>query len=90
MKAHIRPTSQSKDIDLGLAVLDIVRPIGRALTHAEIGDICGCSGAYIHQVEQRAIKKIKRRLGNLSDFLAEDVIERHAQTISYQLEGVIS
>ncbi len=88
MTQYRQPRKQS--IDLGLAVLDVVRPAGLPIPRKVIAEVCGCSAARIWQIEDKAIKKIKQNLGDLSDFLAEDVIERHAQSISHQLEGLIS
>lgn len=69
---HIRPTTRNPNIDIGLAVLDIIRPAGVALPHRLIADVCGCSPQFIYGLEQSAIKKIKQQTnGQLQDFLTD-------------------
>lgn len=65
---------KTKQIDLSLAVLDIVREPGKPLTAKIIADICGCSHTAIHDIEKKAIKKLKSRidqLGSVRDYLID-------------------
>lgn len=90
IKAHTRPTGQNKDIDLCLAVLDIVRPSGRPLTQREIASVIGCSPAYVFQIEKNAITKIRQNMGDITDFITDDVLNHHQEHIGQQLLGAIA
>ena len=60
------------DIDLGLAICPI-KNRGKQLTLEEISAYCGCSRNRIHQIEQKALAKVRRllRLQGISRDLAE-------------------
>lgn len=77
------------DIDLSLAVLDVVRPRGMPLTCAVIAEVCGCTRQLIYQTESRAIRKIKNDLIQLHGAIDEEVIERHTQLIFNRLLGAM-
>lgn len=59
--------TKSKQIDLSLAVLDIVREPGKALTAKQIADICGCSAVAIHDIEKKAINKLRQAFTHRHD-----------------------
>lgn len=84
------PRTPSTQIDLALAVLDVIRPPGVPIPGRIIADICGCSYNNIYMIERRAIDKIKAGLADHADLLGEDALERPAQTISHHLNGVIA
>lgn len=88
MTTHERPNGKRQSIDLALAVLDIVRTPGIPIPGRVIAEICGCSYNNIYLIEKRAIQKIKNKVANHTDFLAEDIIERQGQTINHQPQGV--
>jgi transcriptional regulator with XRE-family HTH domain len=50
------------DLDLGLEVLAALRSEGESFTEADIAEVCGCSQAYISQIAQKAIRKLRHRL----------------------------
>lgn len=52
----------SADIDLGLAVLEVLTPPGIALNLREIADVCGCTWQNIYQIEQKALRKLRLHL----------------------------
>jgi len=47
------------NIDIGLAVLCVLQQPGDTLTHQDIADVCECNLNSIHQIEQRALKKLR-------------------------------
>jgi len=49
------------NIDIGLSVLCAVQRPGETLTHKDIADVCLCNHNSIHQLEQRALKKLRER-----------------------------
>lgn len=51
------------EIDLGLALLSVVRHPGECLTQQDVAAWCGCSRQRIEQIEKQALRKIRRRLG---------------------------
>ena len=57
------------DIDLSLAVLEVVRPKCRPLEQKEISDIVGCSRPYISYLERCGKEKIRKRHPELSEYL---------------------
>lgn len=50
------------EIDLGLAVLEVLTPAGTALSQGDIADVCGCSRSCIYLIELSALKKLRRHL----------------------------
>lgn len=52
--------SRTKEIDLTLAVLAV--KARHTLSLDEVAYLCDCSKQAMHQVEQRAIKKLKNKL----------------------------
>jgi hypothetical protein len=54
--------AKSEGIDLGLEVLAAVRRPQERFTADDIGEVCGCSGALIQQIERRALQRIRERL----------------------------
>lgn len=58
MKTPLRKDSR---IDLGLEVIEALRPAGVKLSHAAIAAVCGCSWQAIQQIEQRALKKMREK-----------------------------
>ena len=53
-------SQQRESIDLGLAVLSVVRPPGESLSCALIAEICECSTGAISAIERRALRKLRR------------------------------
>ena len=49
-------------IDLGLSLLACLRKPGEILTAHDIAAWCGCSRAAIQAIEERALRKVRRRL----------------------------
>jgi hypothetical protein len=49
-------------IDLGLALLSIVRKPGECLSSEDIAAWCGCARTSIQDIEQRALRKVRQRL----------------------------
>ncbi|MBN46318.1 MULTISPECIES: hypothetical protein [unclassified Methylophaga] len=69
---HTRPKTRNPNIDIGLAVLDIIRPDGVPLPYRFIADVCGCSPQFIYGLEQSAIRKLKQQTnGQLQDYLTD-------------------
>jgi len=72
MNNEIKITEESLEeshVELGLAILEATSPPYTAHTCETIGAYCGCSPAYVHQVERRAIEKLRKafqkmKLGN--------------------------
>ena len=64
-------------IDLGLSLLACLRKPGQSLTSHDIAAWCGCSRAAIQAIEERALRKVRRRLvENVADQeLAEELRE---------------
>ena len=48
------------EIDLGLAVLEVLTPPGVRLSLKDIAAVCGCTWQCIFQIEQRALRKLRR------------------------------
>jgi hypothetical protein len=57
---RVHRLQRSESIDLGLAVLSVLREPGETFSVAEIAAWCGCSPAWIAQIEQTALKKLRR------------------------------
>ena len=78
------------NIDLGLAVASAVSPPGTQWSAQELAEVCGCSRKRIHQLERRALRKLRtalRREGINADALlggiqtaGGDHYEVHGQT----------
>jgi hypothetical protein len=49
-------------IDCSLDVIAAVMRPGEQLGQREIADICGCSRSLIHQIEKKALRKVRERL----------------------------
>ncbi len=66
MAANLCPARGSRpDIDLGLAVISAVSTPGLRWTQAAIAEVCNCTPQAIQQIERRALKKLRKRLGCL-------------------------
>jgi hypothetical protein len=67
-------------IALGLAIAELCRKPGHRLTCDDIADFCGCSGAYIRQIEKRALRKLKvalKRQSGITDLSALEPVGVH-------------
>ena len=51
-----------KRLDLGLAIMDTAIFRGKCWSRQAIARICGCSPSLIRKIEQRALKKLHKRL----------------------------
>ena len=58
---------KSARIDLGLALLSSVALPGVRYSHAEIAAWCGCLDVSIIMIEQKALRKLRKRLLFLKD-----------------------
>ena len=63
-----RTNSRAKTarVDLGLALLSVLRRSGEALTAHDIAAWCDCSPQTISRIERRALAKVRRRLEEMS------------------------
>jgi transcriptional regulator len=52
----------TKEFDMRLAVLNSIRKRGECLNQRDIARVCGCSRSLVHQIEQRALRKIRTRI----------------------------
>lgn len=52
----------TKEFDCSLDVIRAVIMPGQILQQREIADICGCSRSLIHQIEKKALRKIREHL----------------------------
>lgn len=86
---HAQRQQHSRNIDMALAVLDIVREPGEALTLEEIADICGCTRSCVLKIERKALKKLRQNSGVLNQFHIDDTLPAESNSIN-QLQGVIS
>jgi hypothetical protein len=50
------------EIDLGLAVLAVLRPAGVLYSRREIGAVCGCCHQNISRIEKKALRKVREKL----------------------------
>jgi hypothetical protein len=57
---------RNEEIDLGLAVLSVVRKPGVRLSAYDIAAWCGCSKRYIEAEDGRALMKLRARLRELA------------------------
>lgn len=64
---------RKQSIDIGLAVIEAIRPAGARLNIIDIADICECSKTTIQAIEQTALKKLRTRANSqhLRDFVTE-------------------
>ena len=70
----------SSYIDLGLSLLACLRKPGETLTSHDIAAWCGCSRAAIQAIEERALRKVRRRLVEVTDQeLAQELREMIAR-----------
>ena len=69
-------------IDLGLSLLACLRKPGETLTAHDIAAWCGCSRAAIQAIEERALRKVRRRLVETANDreLAQELREMLART----------
>ena len=51
--------TRTADIDLHLAVMAHASD-GRSLSHDLIGEVCGCNGESIRNIEKKALKKLRK------------------------------
>lgn len=69
-------------LDLGLALLQLVCIPNVPLTCDDIALWCGCSWQRIWQIEQRALRKLRKKLSQATDHEARDavreILERRA------------
>jgi DNA-directed RNA polymerase sigma subunit (sigma70/sigma32) len=54
---------KTERVNLGLAILHALTPRGQTHTANDIAAWCDCSHQNIKQIEERALKKLRRRLG---------------------------
>jgi transcriptional regulator len=52
----------NKNFDAALEVIATVMRPGEILGQREIAEICGCSRSLIHQIEKKALRKIRERM----------------------------
>jgi DNA-directed RNA polymerase sigma subunit (sigma70/sigma32) len=53
------PSRQRPNIALGLAVLSTVNTGGQALSLRDIAEVCECHPQAIHDIEKRALRKLR-------------------------------
>ena len=53
---------RSLDVDLALAVMCCIQKPGEQVSSLTIGEVTGLSHSAAFQIEQRALKKLRRRL----------------------------
>jgi Sigma-70, region 4 len=53
---------RKESIDLGLALLSVLRLPNESLTYDDIAAWCGCCKEQIRQIEFRALRKLRRRI----------------------------
>ena len=80
MSKRILKIVPKEDIDLGLAISHATLPPGQTRTYREIAAYCGCGWQTIWEIENRAKRKLRKRLayredGNLRE-LVEQIIGR--------------
>jgi DNA-directed RNA polymerase sigma subunit (sigma70/sigma32) len=63
--------SKSRRIDLGLAVLSVLREPGKLYSLAEIAAWCDCTHEAIRVIEEKAMKKLRRALKKQAPDLIE-------------------
>jgi hypothetical protein len=62
-------------IDLGLAILGATALPGTCHTLDQIAAYCDCAPERIRQIEQKALRKLRRRFHRKSDTLAREIME---------------
>ena len=67
--------AQRERIDLGLALLSVLRQPGERLSLEDIAAWCDCPQQSIARIERRALRKLRQRLAE-SDLRAEAGLER--------------
>lgn len=85
-----RDMPKRPSIDIGLAVLDVIRPAGVPLTRKFIAEVCDVTPASIYAIEKRAIRKIQQNIGDLSDFVAEEPMHHNGCINTDSLSEVIA
>lgn len=58
--------SRGADIDLGLAVSALSLRPGQCRSYGELAAFCGCRRSLIQYYEQRALRKMRRRLTQIA------------------------
>ena len=64
------------DIDLGLAVLSVIREPNVPLTYAAMAADCNCSRSAICEIERRALRKLANRLRFGNDTTLRELVEQ--------------
>jgi uncharacterized protein (DUF608 family) len=59
---RVPPGERKQSIDLGLALLSVLRHPNETLTYADIAVWCDCTPGFILLVEQKAFRKLRRAL----------------------------
>ena len=62
-------------IDLGLALMRCYSVPGTAYTQSEIAAWCGCSSEAIRQIEDRAIRKLRRLMASVHDPVMAELVQ---------------
>ena len=68
MKLHGQYKLRGRQLDLGLALLEVARKPGEPLEAHDIAAWCGCTRQNIRMIELRARNKIKARAPWLDDW----------------------
>lgn len=68
--------AKTNRIDLGLAILSAIALPDVRYTLAEIAAFCGCSSNAIYLIEQRALRKLKRRMQWETDLALKELVEQ--------------
>lgn len=71
----------NKDFDMALDVLNTVRLPGEQISHRQIASICGCSRTLVHQIEKRALRKIRTRIRKEMGLSFDEWFKFNSQTI---------
>lgn len=68
---HQMANDTELNIDLGLAVLNVLVEPGTIVTRNDIAEVCGCTKYHIEMLEKSALAKFKRRARErgLQDFI---------------------
>lgn len=70
-----KSSKKSARINLGLALLRVANEHGSPLDCQDIASWCGCSWQNIHQIEQRALRRLRNRLIFLGDLRLREAAE---------------
>lgn len=57
----VNKSAATRRIDLGLAILSVLRKPGQTLTSNDIAAWCDCSGQAIRQIEAKAIRRLRNK-----------------------------